>query len=119
MSRPGPAAIERAFPGQGKELARILRMTRAELEETPAGAARIAECYNPPGSVDLRMTVFAAVADGACGWESADTRARYYPLRYVNVGDEYLSTLTWRRGRRGGWRYRIECPADVLTWAGE
>lgn len=118
MTRPGPAAIERAFPGQGKELARILRMTRAELEETPAGAARIAECYHPPGARDLRMTVFAAAAEGACGYESAPTRDGFN-LYYVNVGDGYLPTLTWRRGRSGWWRYRIECPADVLTWAGE
>ena len=37
------------------EAKRILRMSRAQLLETSAGAARNAECYNPPKTYDLRM----------------------------------------------------------------
>jgi hypothetical protein len=81
---------------KARELKAILTATRAQLEALPAGAARVAECWNPPSTVDLRMSCLDA-ALGTYGVESFETRdgASVY---YLNTGDTYAPTIVRFRG---------------------
>ena len=85
-----------------KAAKRILQMSRAELALLPAGAARIAECYHPPMTGDLRLHCLNAIAPGLYGIESCETADGEY-ADYLNAGDTYTSTLIYWRGR-----YRVQ-----------
>lgn len=89
-------------PKQARE---ILEMSRVELERLPVCQARIAECYHPPSTSDLRMTALNQLAE-TCGIEgirSSDGRW----LMYLNAGDTYTPTVTLWDGR-----YRVESWGD-------
>lgn len=83
----------------------ILAMSRAELEGLPVCQARIAECYNPPSTADLRLTALDQLAEtfGVEGIQSSDGRW----LMYLNAGDTYTPTVTLWDGR-----YRVESWGD-------
>ncbi len=92
---------------QAKQAKRILQMSRADLEQLPAGAARLAECYHPPSTADLRMTCLDAVM-GTCGVEGCQTDKGEW-VTYLNAGDTYAPTIV--RYRR---RYRVACWGDLV-----
>ena len=89
-----------------REAKRILTATRAELEAMPAGAARVAECYNPPMTSDLRLHCLNACV-GAYGVEGFQTLSGEW-CDYLNAGDTYTPTIVRFRGR-----YRVACWGDI------
>jgi hypothetical protein len=70
MRRPSVKALRAVFGDKAKEARRVLLMTRAELEATDAGNARVRECYNAPSTADVRLTVLNSIDSGLCGVET-------------------------------------------------
>lgn len=95
---PSVKRLELAFPGCGRDLRAALEATRRQLEEHPAGAARIAECYHPPLTCDIRLHVLDAIAE-TCGVEyiahpnDGYCRGEQYGIDYLNTGDSYCLTI--------------------------
>jgi hypothetical protein len=83
----------------------ILSMSRAQLEQLPVCQARIAECYHPPATYDLRLTALDQLAE-THGIEGAQASTGGW-LLYLNAGDTYAPTVTY-------WecRYRVESWGD-------
>ena len=94
---PSVRTLRAVFGDQARQARAILEMSRAELETLPAGAARVAECYNPPATSDLRMTCLDALA-GTHGVGGFETRRNGW-CEYLNAGDTYAITLVRYRGR--------------------
>lgn len=107
MNLPSIKTLRAVFGDRAKEARAILEMTRAELETLPAGAKRVAECYHPPKTWDVRMECLNAICDGAFGVESVQVRDEW--LTYLNTGDPYTPTLIYWRGR-----YRVACWGDIV-----
>jgi hypothetical protein len=59
---PSIKTLREVFGDNAKEARRVLEMSRAELMATPAGAARVSKCYNPPATSDIRMSVLSELA---------------------------------------------------------
>lgn len=93
--------------GNPKEAKRIFRMTRAELCDLPAGAARAKECHNPPPTYDLRMTCLDALDGGLYGVESISVGDEY--ADYLNTGETYAATVIYWRGN-----YRVQSIGDFV-----
>jgi hypothetical protein len=110
---PSIKTLETAFPGHGKELRQALEMKRSQLALHPAGAARIAECYHPPETYDVRLHVLNAIAE-TCGVEyiahKKDSFSESCGLDYLNVGDPYIPTII----RFADGRYRVACYGDIV-----
>jgi hypothetical protein len=109
MRTPSIKSIRRipgVTPEQAREAKRILQMTRAELECLPAGAARVAECYHPPKTYDLRLECLNA-ALGMHGVEGFQTSRGNWAV-YLNAGDTYALTIVFYRGT-----YRVACWGDI------
>jgi hypothetical protein len=98
-------SLEAVFPGKGKRAKEILRMSRRELEELPAGAALIRECYNPPSTRDLRMECLNELLE-THGVEAFETEKGW--CYYLNVGDPYVTTILKFNGH-----YRLCCWGDI------
>lgn len=64
---PSAFSLAAVFGENAKQAKRVLMMSRADLADTDAGRARIAECYNPPKTYDVRMHVLNALDDGLHG----------------------------------------------------
>ena len=98
MNLPSIKTLNRAFPGKGKALRRLLE-SAAAVREHPAAVARVAECYHPPGLSDLRLHALNAVAETygvECVWRadgSRDTMTGRPALEYLNTGDSYAPTI--------------------------
>lgn len=92
--------------GKAATLKALLTADRATLEAHPAGAARIAECWNPPSTADLRLTCLDAEL-GTYGVEAflTENGERVY---YLNAGDTYTPTIVRFRGN-----YRVACWGDI------
>lgn len=105
MNLPSVKTLREVFGDNAKQARAILEMTRSQLEALPACAARIAECYHPPKTYDLRLTALDALA-GTHGVEAFRTRVGY--CEYLNSGDAYAPTLLRFQGR-----YRVACWADI------
>ena len=109
MSAPRPLpsvrTLRAVFGDQAQQARAILEMSRRELEALPAGAARLAECFNPLATSDLRMECLDALA-GTCGVEAFETRHGW--CEYLNAGDTYAPTLLRFRGR-----YRVATWGDI------
>jgi len=96
----------RAIFGENAAKAKeILLMTRAQLVATPTGAARVAECYHPPETRDIRMECLNALGDFH-GVECFETSAG--SCMYLNAGDTYALTLVRFKGA-----YRVKCWGDI------
>lgn len=102
---PSVRSLRAVFGDNAKRARAILEMSRAELEALPAGAARVAECYHPPATSDIRMECLDALA-GTHGVEAFETRRGW--CEYLNAGDTYAPTLVRYRGR-----YRVTCWGDI------
>lgn len=103
---PSIKSLESAFPGKGKELKTIFRMSREQLESLPAGEKRVRECYNPPDTSDIRLCCLDACAE-TCGVESFQTKRGEW-VEYLNAGETYAPTIIRFRGN-----YRVECWGDI------
>ena len=86
----------------------ILEMSRVDLERLAVCQARIAECYHPPSTMDLRLTALDALA-GTHGIEGAQASDGQW-LTWLNAGDTYAATIThWAgRYRAESWGDRVE-----------
>lgn len=103
---PSVRTLRTVFGENAKQARAILEMSRRELEALPAGAARVAECYNPPATSDIRLTCLNALA-GTHGVEAFETKRDGY-CEYLNAGDTYAPTLVLFRGR-----YRVATWGDI------
>ena len=107
MRTPSVKTLSAVFNDPARAKA-ILHMSRAQLLETPAGAARDAECYNPPKTYDIRMTVLDSIEPSTFGVESiAFVNGEY--ADYLNAGETYNPTLIHWRGR-----YRVQSMGDFI-----
>lgn len=104
---PSIKTLRAVFGERAPDARRILEMTRAELERTDAGAARVRECYNPPATYDLRLTVLDALG-ATHGVEGFQVRNGDW-VTYLNTGDTYTPTLVFFRRR-----YRVACWGDIV-----
>jgi hypothetical protein len=111
---PSVKTLESAFPGRGKDLRKILEMKRSELCRQDAGERRVAECYNPPTTADIRMHVLNSVG-GFYGVEYVahkdDTYTESMGFDYLNIGDSYVPTIV--RSCQSG-NYRVTTIADLV-----
>lgn len=103
---PSVKTLREVFGDNAKQARKILEMSRRELEELPAGAARVRECYNPPATSDLKLTCLDALA-GTHGVEAFENKRGEW-CEYLNAGDPYVATLIRYRGR-----YRVACWGDI------
>ena len=86
----------------------ILRMSRAQLLETEAGAERDRECFNPPKTYDIRMHALDAIEPGLFGVEAVSFVNGEY-ADYLNTGEMYQATLIHWRGN-----YRVQSLGDFI-----
>lgn len=111
---PSIKRLNLVFPDKGKELRQALEADRKTLLQHPAGAARLAECYHPPKTYDLRLHVLNTIAQ-ACGVEylphAQDTMTESWGIDYLNVGDPYVLTIV--RFNASG-LYRVACWGDLV-----
>lgn len=103
---PSIKTLREVFGDNAKQARAILEMTRAQLEQRPECAARVAECYHPPETADLRMTALNKLA-GTYGVEAFQVRNGDW-CEYLNAGCTYATTLLRFRGR-----YRVGCWGDI------
>jgi hypothetical protein len=106
---PSIKTLRRIFGANAADAKRILEMTRAQLLQLPAGAARERECYHPPQTWDIRMECLNALGDFS-GVEGIDitVRGERVGVEYLNAGDTYAPTLC-----RIGGRYRVCSWGDI------
>lgn len=105
LSTPSIKALKLIFGNKAGDAKALLLMTREQLIQTKEGAKRVAECYHPPSTQDIRMECLNALG-GFCGVEAFDTKAG--ECMYLNSGDTYTPTLV--RFRRS---YRVCCWGDI------
>lgn len=98
MNIPSVKTLERAFPGKGKALRRLLASATA-VREHPAAVKLANECYNPPGLAYQRLTALDSEAGTygiECIWRagtSASDCTSAPAFEYLNTGDMYAATI--------------------------
>ena len=95
-----------AITDKAKEVKKILLMSRHELEQTPTGAARVAECLHPPKTWDIRLTCINAILQGY-GVECFQLKNGSW-VEYINLGDAYTPTVLRVNGN-----YRVASWGDI------
>ena len=90
-----------------KAVRAVFEMTREQLRETEAGAARCADCYHAPKTYDIRLHVLNNVA-GFHGVEAMQTGNGRY-ADYLNAGDSYAPTIIYWDGQ-----YRVQSIGDFV-----
>jgi len=105
---PSVATLARVFDDP-KQARAILEMSRAQLVETEAGAARVRECYNPPSTADIRLHVLNACDAGLHGVEAIALHDGCDYADYLNTGDTCAPTLIRYKGR-----YRVQSVGDFV-----
>lgn len=108
MNLPSIKTLDRAFPGKGAILRKLLESSAA-VRAHPAAVALDRECYNPPSLAELRLTALDAEA-GTYGveavWhegEGPNACIGSPAFEYLNVGDMYTATII----RSGTGRYFV------------
>ena len=91
---------------KAKQAKALLIMSRTELEQTPVGAARVAECLHPPKTWDIRLTCLNALLEGH-GLECFQTKNGSW-VEYINMGDTYMPTIVRVNGH-----YRVTSWGDI------
>jgi hypothetical protein len=91
---------------KAKQAKELLLMSRAELEQTPVGFARLTECYHPPKTWDIRMTCLNSLLDGF-GVDSFQLKNGSW-VEYINLGDTYSPTIVRINGN-----YRVTSWGDI------
>ena len=106
---PSIKKLREIFGDNAPDAKRILQMTRAQLLQLPAGAARADACYHPPQTWDIRMECLNALGDFS-GVEGIDVtvRGERVGVEYLNAGDTYTPTLCRFNGR-----YRVSSWGDI------
>ena len=111
MRTPSAKALSAVF-SDPKTAKRILQMPRAQLCKLPAGRARVANCYNPPETENIRLHCLNAIESGLYGVEWCQTTRGQY-VDYLNAGDVYTPTLIYWRGT-----YRVQSLGDFIESLG-
>lgn len=107
MRVPSLKTLRAAFPEHAAELRRLLKANRAELKQTAAGAARVAECFHAPKTADIRLHAMNA-AGAFFGVETIETVSGEH-AEYLNAGDSYSETVIRWRGN-----YRVQSVGDFI-----
>lgn len=105
LRSPSIKSLRSIFGDNAKQAKALLTMNREQLIRTAVGAARVAECYHPPLTQDIRMECLNALG-GFYGVECFDTRKGL--CMYLNAGDTYTPTLVRFNGA-----YRVACWGDI------
>ena len=107
MRLPSIKTLASVFGDDAKQARKIMEMSRTELAQNAAGAARIAECYHAPKTYDVRLTVLDALGH-SYGVEGAeDTDGNW--LTYLNTGDPYSPTVWHYQGK-----YSVGCLGSFI-----
>ena len=106
---PSVKKLREIFGANAAAAKQILQMSREQLLQLPAGAARERECYHPPQTWDIRMECLNEIG-GFYGVEGFDVtvRGERVGVEYLNAGDTYATTLC-----RIGGRYRVSSWGDI------
>ena len=107
MRIPSVKKLALVFGDKAKEARKILEMSRSELIELPAGAARVAECYHPPKTYDIRLHCLDALGE-TYGIEAQENNEGEF-MDWLNVGDTYAPTIIRWRGN-----YLVSSWGDVV-----
>ncbi len=107
MNLPSIKTLALVFGHNAKQARAVLDMTRAQLEQLPVGAGRVAECYHAPKTYDIRLHCLNAICDGAYGVEAFQLNDGSY-CDYLNTGGPYAPTLLRLHGR-----YRVASWGDI------
>ena len=106
--------IERPYrlpDGTAEAIRAILECKTVEsvCEISGAASRMVGSCYHRP-SLPVKLEAINGIMDG-CGVEyiPAGRNRRSPAITYVNVGDPYLTTLMWVRGR-----YVVGCWGDIV-----
>lgn len=107
MPHPTVKTLSQIHDADHAAMRRILKMNRAELLATDAGAARRRECSAPVPNWDLRMHALNAAAR-THGVESI-TASNGWTADYLNTSETYAPTIIrWNR------RYRVQSIGDFV-----
>jgi hypothetical protein len=106
MRTPSIKTLQAVFGDKAPIAKSILQMTRAQLLELPAGAARAAECYHSPKTYDIRLHCLDALGE-SYGVEAFELENGTY-CDYLNTGDTYSPTLLRVNGD-----YQVACWGDI------
>jgi len=106
---PSIKTLRRIFGDNAAAAKQILQMSRDELLQLPAGAARDKECYHPPQTWDIRMECLNELGDFS-GVEGVDitVRGERVGVEYLNAGDTYTETLARFNGK-----YQVTSWGDI------
>lgn len=107
MPHPTVKTLSQIHDADHEAMRRILKMNRAELLATDAGAARRRECLAPVPNWDLRMHALNAAAR-THGVEGVRASNGWY-ADYLNTGDSYAPTIIRWNGR-----YRVQSIGDFI-----
>ncbi|MBT9176523.1 MAG: hypothetical protein DDT20_00842 [Firmicutes bacterium] len=109
MNLPSAKTLERAFPGCGRAVRRLLESADA-VREHPAAQALDRACYGAPGLAYMRLTACNAEAKThgiEAVWRANDNIPAF---EYLNTGDTYAPTLIrWADGR-----YQVASWGDIV-----
>lgn len=98
--KPSYKALERAFPGKGRQL-RALLDKQAKTTDYASVRAWEQKCYNAPSYLDRLQCAFNEILEGH-GTEAVFGEGEMSPdACYINLGDPYATTLLYdyTRGR--------------------
>lgn len=110
MKLPSIKTLERAFPGKGKELRRLLE-NEAAVRAHPAAIELARQCYNPPDLHYSRMHALNAVAETyGVEYIPAGHNAKSPGFEYLNTGDTYCPTIV----RFDSGRYAVTSWGDIV-----
>lgn len=110
QNKPSIKTLERAFPGKGKVLRKLLTSEQA-VREHPAAQARESECYNHPSLTDLRLHALNAELETfGVEYVKGKGTARTPSFEYLNTGDTYAATIV----RFADGRYRVSSWGDIV-----
>lgn len=110
MNLPSIKTLDRAFPGKGRELRKLLE-SPAAVRAHPAAIALDKQCHNPPSLTMLRLAALDAVAETyGAEYVPPGNNARSPGFEYLNTGDTYCATII----RLNSGRYIVSSWGDIV-----
>lgn len=105
--KPSVETLRAVFGDDANKARKIFEMSRAQLCETEAGAARVRACYHAPKTYDLRMHALDALGH-TYGLEACEASTGQH-VDFLNTGDSYAPTVIYWRGA-----YRVQSLGDFV-----
>lgn len=110
MNLPSIKTLERAFPGKGRELRRLLE-SPAAVNANPAVNRWADQCYNEPSMREKRMCALDDIAETyGVEYVAPGNNARSPGFEYLNTGDSYALTII----RLDSGRYIVSSWGDIV-----